>query len=56
MRQDCDTYQGECIAEGWDGKDLMEYSMQEHLQHNQRVKVSPGFGYGNERKRAREKG
>lgn len=29
----------------------MGYSMQEHVRQNQRVKVAPGFGYGNERER-----
>ena len=32
----------------------MGYSMQEHVQQNQRAKVAPGFGYGNERERERE--
>lgn len=31
----------------------MGYSMQEHVRQNQRVKVAPGFGYGNERERER---
>lgn len=31
----------------------MGYSMQEHVQQNQRAKVAPGFGYGNERERER---